>query len=97
MRSWLFRVELQRLLAAEQALERKERKAEKLERIFLAEEEQEQKILKQKLDAARAVSTSNATVQAALCDWAIIQTPAKKTRSDHHLLCSSRRNNGSKK
>jgi hypothetical protein len=43
-------------LAAEQALERKERKAEKLERIFLAEEEQEQKILKQKLDAARAVS-----------------------------------------
>ena len=51
----------QRLLAAEQALERKERKAEKLERIFLAEEAQEQKILKQKLDAARAVSTFERT------------------------------------
>jgi len=43
-------------------LERKERKAEKLERIFLAEEAQEQKIVKQKLDAARAVSTCNFAV-----------------------------------
>jgi hypothetical protein len=61
---------LQRLLAAEQALERKERKAEKLERIFLAEEEQEQKILKQKLDAARAVSRIR-RYRAAFCDWAV--------------------------
>lgn len=48
---------LQRLLAQEKELERKERKAERLERIFLAEEKQEQLILKKKLEAAREVSS----------------------------------------
>jgi hypothetical protein len=43
-------------LAQEKEIERKERRAEKLERIYLAEETQEKMILKQKLDAARAVS-----------------------------------------
>jgi hypothetical protein len=43
-------------LAKEREIERKERQAEKAERIFLAEETQEKKILQQKMDAARAVS-----------------------------------------
>jgi len=46
--------EIKKLLKLEQLAERNEKKAERAERIFLAEEEQEQKILKQKTDAARA-------------------------------------------
>ena len=41
----------------ERDAERKERKAEQRERVFLAEEDTEQKILKKKEDAAVAVST----------------------------------------
>jgi hypothetical protein len=46
----------QKLLAQERELERKEKRAERSERIFMAEEEQQKKILAQKADAARAVS-----------------------------------------
>jgi len=46
--------EARELLKLEKLAERKEKEAERAERIFLAEEEQEQKILKQKTDAARA-------------------------------------------
>jgi hypothetical protein len=46
----------QRLAAAEKKLEKKEKRAEKLEKIFLAEEEQEKKTLGKKLEAARNVS-----------------------------------------
>lgn len=42
-------------MAKERAIERKEKKAERAERIYLAEEEQEKKILQQKADAARKV------------------------------------------
>lgn len=48
----------QKLLAKQREVERKERKAERAERIFLAEETQEKKILQQKLEAALAVSTA---------------------------------------
>ena len=47
---------LQKIAAREKALERKEKRAEKLEKVFLAEEEQEKKILEKKTQAARAVS-----------------------------------------
>jgi len=47
----------QKLLAREKEGERKEKRAERAERIFLAEEQQEKKILQQKSDAARTVST----------------------------------------
>ena len=50
--------EARELLKLEKLAERKEKEAERAERIFLAEEEQEQKILKQKTDAARAVRTA---------------------------------------
>jgi len=49
--------EAKKLLNQEKQLERRERKAERAEKVFLAEEQQEQKILRQKVDAARAVST----------------------------------------
>jgi len=42
------------LKAREKEVERREKRAEKLEKVFLAEEQQEQKILKRKEDAARA-------------------------------------------
>lgn len=42
------------LLKKEKELERKEKKAERLEKVFLAEEQQEQKIMRQKEDAAIA-------------------------------------------
>lgn len=45
-------------MAKEKEAERKEKKAERKEKIFLAEEQQEQKILKQKVDAELAVSTA---------------------------------------
>ena len=47
---------IQALLAKERAFERKERRAQKAEKVFLAEEKQEQQILKKKIDAERAVS-----------------------------------------
>jgi hypothetical protein len=46
----------QELLRKEKEIERKERKAERAEKIYLAEEKQEQIILRQKEDAALAVS-----------------------------------------
>jgi len=46
----------QRLVAQEKAIERKEKRAEKLGKVFLAEEAQEKKILEKKLEAERAVS-----------------------------------------
>lgn len=45
--------EVKLLLAEEKTAERKEKRAQKAEKIFLAEEQQEQKILQQKLDAER--------------------------------------------
>ena len=45
------------MLAEERKLERKEKKAERNARIFLAEEEQERKILEQKVAAAVTVRT----------------------------------------
>ena len=50
--------EARELLKLEKLAERKEKEAERAERIFLAEEEQERKILKQKTDAALAVRTA---------------------------------------
>ena len=49
---------MQALLKKEREFERKEKKAKRAERVFLAEEEQEQKILRQKEDAAIAVRES---------------------------------------
>lgn len=49
--------EAKRLMKEERELLRKEKKAERAERIFLAEEIQEQKILKKKEAAKEAVST----------------------------------------
>lgn len=46
----------QRIAAQEKALERKEKRAERLEKIFLAEEAQEKQILAKKVEAARTVS-----------------------------------------
>jgi len=46
----------QRIAAQEKAIERKEKRAERLEKIFLAEEAQEKKILAKKVEAARTVS-----------------------------------------
>lgn len=46
--------EARELLRLEKLAEKKEREAERAERVFLAEEEQERKILKQKTDAALA-------------------------------------------
>jgi phage terminase Nu1 subunit (DNA packaging protein) len=40
----------------EREAEKKEKRAERAERVFLAEEQQEQKILKQKVAAEQAVS-----------------------------------------
>ena len=49
--------EARELLRLEKLAEKKEKEAERAERVFLAEEEQERKILKQKTDAALAVRT----------------------------------------
>jgi hypothetical protein len=49
-------VSRQRIAAQEKALERKEKRAERLEKIFLAEEAQEKQILAKKVEAARTVS-----------------------------------------
>lgn len=46
--------EVKALLAKEKAIEQKEKRALKAEKLYLAEEQQEQKILSRKLDAERA-------------------------------------------
>ncbi|KAL3804283.1 hypothetical protein ACHAW5_005881 [Stephanodiscus triporus] len=51
--------EARELLRKEKEIERKERRAERAEKIFLAEEKQEQIIMRQKEDAALAVSVSH--------------------------------------
>lgn len=52
----MFCVCFQIITLEEKALERKEKRAEKLEKIFLAEETQEKTILAKKATAARIVS-----------------------------------------
>lgn len=52
----------QELLRKEKEIERKERRAERAEKIYLAEEKQEQIILRQKEDAALAVSVHDGAI-----------------------------------
>ncbi len=54
---WIPLIYLQELLKKEKAALRKERKAERLENVYLAEEETEKKIVQKKEELARAVST----------------------------------------
>ena len=55
-------VNRQELLRKEKEIERKERRAERAEKIYLAEEKQEQIILRQKEDAALAVSVHDGAI-----------------------------------
>ena len=86
--------EARELLKLEKLAERKEKEAERAEKIFLAEEAQEQKILKQKTDAARAVRTSATAVLAQVLFHYIVHVPHQRPIS--YLIHSRRKTKSSK-